>query len=198
MKSGSSCTLEDLTRLENLNKLSINTSSKAFPTEEELHALGKLEALRKLGIAWGMKQENSVLNSESTANSDSGAANLAEKLTKVLTRGDPETLGLPTKLEKLKLQCFPHRGTPNWLIPGKLASLKKLYIRGGELENFGPMQEGNDKWTIEILHLKYLYAFKMEWKELQNSFPNLIFLENVNCPDLTSCPCDEYGVWLKQ
>ena len=52
--------------------------------------------------------------------------------------------------------------TPNWLMPGKLKSLKKLYIRG-KLINLGQMQEENDKWTVEILRLKYLDEFNMEW-----------------------------------
>ena len=47
-------------------------------------------------------------------------------------------------------------------MPGKLKSLKKLYIRG-KLINLGQMQEENDKWTVEILRLKYLDEFNMEW-----------------------------------
>ena len=82
LKSRSSCTLEDLIGLKKLNKLSINTSSRAFPVEKDLYALRKLEALQKLAIAWSddsTKQENGVLNSVSTMNSDdrrqdSGAA----------------------------------------------------------------------------------------------------------------------------
>ena len=45
---------------------------------------------------------------------------------------------------------------------GKLKKLKKLYIRG-KLINLGQMQEENDKWTVEILRLKYLDEFNMEW-----------------------------------
>ncbi|KAF3956389.1 hypothetical protein CMV_018478 [Castanea mollissima] len=204
-----SCTLEDLIGLKKLNKLTINTSSKAFPVEKDLIALRKLEALQKLAIAWSdysMNQENGVLNSVSTMNSDdrrqdSGAAKPTRApsrlSSKLVIRRDPETLELPTKLEKLELQCFPHTGTPSWLIPGKLRSLKKLYIRGGKLNNLRQIQDGNDKWTVEILRLKYLDEFNMDWNELQTSFPKLIFLETVGCDNLSSCPCDEFGVWLK-
>ena len=52
---------------------------------------------------------------------------------------------------------------------------KETYIRGGKLINLG--KEGNDKWTMEILRLKYLDEFNMNWNELQTSFPKLIFLE---------------------
>ncbi|XP_023913132.1 disease resistance RPP13-like protein 4 [Quercus suber] len=54
LKSRSSCTLEDLIGLKKLNKLNINTSSKAFPIEKDLYALRKLEALQKLAIAWSV------------------------------------------------------------------------------------------------------------------------------------------------
>ncbi|KAL4632005.1 hypothetical protein ACB092_04G021000 [Castanea dentata] len=214
LKSGGrSCTLEDLIGLERLSNLSINTSSRDFPTEEELRALSKLKVLRKLGIAWGMKQENAVPKPEqenavpkpaSTVNSDnrgqdSGASRPTRRLSKRIpslpkTR-DPETLvELPTTLEKLKLQCLPHRESPNWLIPEKLKNLKTLYIRGGELKNF--VQKGNDKWAVEILHLKYLDEFNMNWEALHESFPNLIFLENVACRNLAYDQCDD-GVWRK-
>ena len=207
LKSGGrSCTLEDLIGLERLSNLSINTSSRDFPTEEELHALSKLEALRKLGIAWGMKHENAVPKPAGTANSDNsgqyaGASRPTRRLSKRIlslpkTR-DPETLELPTKLEKLKLQCLPHRLSPNWLIPRKLKSLKKLYIRGGELESLVQTQKGNDEWTVKILHLKYLDKFNMDWEALHKSFPNLIFLEKFKCGNLTSYRCDSYGVWQK-
>ena len=205
LKSGGrSCTLEDLIGLERLSNLSINTSSRDFPTEEELHALSKLEALRKLGIAWGMKQENDVPKPVGIVNSDnrgqdSGASRptrrLSERILSLPKTRDPETLELPTKLEKLKLQCLPHRVSPNWLIPKKLKSLKKLYIRGGELENFA--QKGIDKWAVEILHLKYLDEFNMVWEALHESFPNLIFLENAACRNLAYHQCDVYGVWQK-
>ncbi|KAM4082661.1 hypothetical protein ACJW30_11G192600 [Castanea mollissima] len=198
LKSGGrSCTLEDLIGLERLSNLSINTSSRYFPTKEELHALSKLEALRKLGIAWGMKQENAVPKPAGTVNSDklqrSPTKGLTKRLSNRFSLSNPETLKFPTKLEKLKLQCLPHSSSPNWLIPRKLESLNKLYIRGGELERLVLPQEGNDKWTVKSLHLKYLYKFNMDWEALHKSFPDLVFLENFKCGNLTSYP----GVWRK-
>ncbi|KAL4601423.1 hypothetical protein ACB092_11G272100 [Castanea dentata] len=198
LKSGGrSCTLEDLIGLGSLSNLSINTSSRDFPTEEELHALSKLEALRKLGIAWGMKQENAVPKPAGTVNSDKLQLRPTKGLTKRLSNrsslSNPETLGLPTKLEKLKLQCLPCSSSPDWLIPGKLGNLNKLYIRGGELKRLVPPQEGNDKWTVKSLHLKYLDKFDMDLEALHKSFPDLVFLENSKCRNLTSYP----GVWRK-
>ena len=187
-KSRNSCTLEDLVDLKRLSKLSINTSSEAFPTDRELHALRELEALRKLAITWGGK------TSVATKNSDNIGDN------KIRTRGSKplnrkptmnyKAEGLPTELEKLELQCFPHSDVPNWLIPENLKSLKKLHITGGkELENLGP-----NEWTVEILCLKHLGKFNMNWNELQTSFPKLRLLENVKCDELSSWP---QGVWLK-
>lgn len=86
----------------------------------------------------------------------------------------PPTSGLPIDLKKLELQSFSYSVTPNWLMPGKLKSLKEL-IRGGKLKNL--WKEGNDKWTVEILRLKYLDEFNMNWNEQQTSFAKLIFLE---------------------
>lgn len=100
------------------------------------------------------------------------------------------------ELEKLELQCNPQMTAPSWLMPGKLKSLKKLYIRGGQLQNLGQVHE-NDKWTIRILRLKFLSELKLDWNELQVSFPDLIYLEKYRCPKLTFFPCDVSGLWLK-
>ncbi|XP_023910007.1 disease resistance RPP13-like protein 4 [Quercus suber] len=179
-----SCTLEDLIGFKKLSKLSINTSSMDFPTRKELQDLSKLEVLQKLTIAW--------------RNSGAKPTIAPRKLNRLLAmRRNIDPLELPTKLEKLELQCFPHTTKPDWLIPGKLQSLKKLYIRGGKLNNLMQIQERRDMWTVEILRLKYLETFIMDWNELQPSFPKLIFLENVGCPKFTSCPCDKFGVWMK-
>lgn len=198
LESGNSCTLEDLVGLKNLSKLSINTRSTDFPTKEELKALRKLEALQKLAIVWGVKkkQENDVPSSVGTVNSVNRAAEPTRGLSsKQIKRRDPEIPELPMKLEKLELQCLPHT-VLDWLMPSKLKSLKKLYIRGGKLNNLGQMPGENDEWTVEILRLKYLDEFKMDWEELQRSFPKLKFLENVKCPNLINCPAMMSGVWL--
>ncbi|KAK9267759.1 hypothetical protein L1049_010193 [Liquidambar formosana] len=105
---------------------------------------------------------------------------------------------LPTELEKLDLQCFPQRTTPNWLMPGTLKNLKKLYIRGGKLRGLGQVQEAKDRWAVETLRLKFLCELKMDWRELCLLFPKLIYLEKVKCPNLIFFPCDESGVWLNE
>nr|XP_023884721.1 disease resistance RPP13-like protein 4 [Quercus suber]POE70289.1 disease resistance rpp13-like protein 4 [Quercus suber] len=121
----------------------------------------------------------------------------ARKLLKVATfkQGTkPVNLEEFKELEKLDLQCYPKMTAPSWLIPGKLDKLKKLYIRGGELQNL--IQE-NDKWKVEILRLKFLSNIKMDWRELRALFPHLYYLEKFKCPKITLFPCDENGLWVK-
>ena len=139
-------------------------------------------------------------NSGDKKKQDKGTAGLANKLLKAATFkqgtkpvNSEEFKGFK-ELEKLDLQCYPQMTAPSWLIPGKLDKLKKLYIRGGELQKLG---QENDKWKVEILRVKFLSNLKMDWRELRASFPDLIYLEKVNCPKLTLFPCDENGLWLK-
>ncbi|XP_030528898.1 disease resistance RPP13-like protein 4 [Rhodamnia argentea] len=99
-------------------------------------------------------------------------------------------------LEKLELQCFPGTAAPAWLIEGKLKPVKCLYISGGNLQELGTIQRERITWEVRILCLKFLSELKMDWGDLQKSFPNLIYLEKVKCPKLSFFPCDERGVWL--
>ncbi|GJU35625.1 disease resistance RPP13-like protein 4 [Tanacetum coccineum] len=114
------------------------------------------------------------------------------------------TLG--SRLEKLDLKCYPVSVTPNWLTPGSLKGLKKLYIRGGnfsDLSQYQDILEWDDSpiippietWNVEVLRLKYLDEIKMDWRELQTLFPNMTSLEKVKCPRLTLFPCNEQGFW---
>lgn len=113
------------------------------------------------------------------------------------------TLG--SRLEKLDLKCYPVSVTPNWLTPGSLKGLKKLYIRGGNFSDLGQYQDilewddssipPIDTWNVEVLRLKYLDEIKMDWRELQRLFPNMTSLEKVKCPGLTLFPCNEQGFW---
>ncbi|XP_062160601.1 uncharacterized protein LOC133867853 isoform X2 [Alnus glutinosa] len=99
------------------------------------------------------------------------------------------------KLEKLDLKCYPFMTAPNWLLHKKLPKLEKLYIRGGYLQNLSLVQDQNDKWpNVKVLRLKFLSDFKMDWKKLRSSFPDLSYLEIFECPKLTYVPCNEKGV----
>ncbi|KAF5728631.1 disease resistance RPP13-like protein 4 [Tripterygium wilfordii] len=244
VKFRSSCTLEDLSALANLKKLSIHTNKREFPTEDELNALHRMATLKKLTVAWGGKSiqaisgknskqgrssgqtreernlqtNNSVRGKPAEAASvepnirannpqqDNGAArqvpiqSAAKKLTRTIAFKRGRSMGreLPPQLEKLDLQCFPGTESPSWLMPGKLKSLKKLYIRGGNMRNLSQAQVTDDTWNVKILRLKFLPELRMEWRELNRSFPDMIYLEKVRCPRVTFFPCNESGVWLNR
>ncbi|MBA0735977.1 hypothetical protein Gogos_019775 [Gossypium gossypioides] len=98
------------------------------------------------------------------------------------------------KLEKLDIRCYPDKEPPKWLVPKTLTRLKRLYFSGGEVSHI-PVANGDEKWNVEFLRLKYLINIKMDWKQVQKQFPELKLLEKVNCPQITFCPCDASGVW---
>ncbi|XP_059635361.1 uncharacterized protein LOC132277520 [Cornus florida] len=112
---------------------------------------------------------------------------------------------LPSQLKKLDLQCYPMNISPSWLMPANLKGLEKLYIRGGKFSDLGQFQDKGGivmpeqhKWNVEVLRLKYLNELEMDWRELRELFPKLIFLEKVKCPKLAFFPCDEKGVWINR
>lgn len=221
-KNNTSCTLHELTRLQKLRKLTINTSRKDFPQEEELTVLQGFGSLKKLTIAWGgvtflanrqdesIKQNNdgaqpkaaSTMDNATSEKAKTGIKNHVPKkiLAKSLTLKRAATLTESSQqdfkqLQKLDLQCYPQMTAPSWLVPGMLTSLKKLYIRGGQLRSLGQVHD--KKWTVETLRLKFLSELKIDWNELQVSFPKLNYLEKFRCPKATFFPCNETGVWLK-
>jgi hypothetical protein len=112
----------------------------------------------------------------------------------------PMTDGVFKTLKKLDLKCYPFMTAPSWLMHKKLPELEKLYIRGGNLQNLSLVQDQNDKWSnVKVLRLRFLSEFKMDWKKLRSSFPDLIYLEKFKCPKLTYFPCNEKGViWLRR
>lgn len=110
------------------------------------------------------------------------------------------------QLEKLDLKSFPKATTPEWLMPSILKSLKKLYIRGGKFSDLGQYQyldcesgeQNKETWKVQVLRLKYLSELELDWRELQELFPDLVYLEKVSCPKLSFFPCDGYGVWINK
>ncbi|KAL0005885.1 hypothetical protein SO802_013446 [Lithocarpus litseifolius] len=127
-------TLEDLKGLKKLKKLTIIATRKDFPTPEDLGALLKLQALRKLTIAWGVQPKNSEEQAKAGELSKHETSQLGKAAESSVRLSDK----LPNKLEKLDLQFFPY-SIPTWLKPGDLPMLEKLYIRGG---NFTTLEKG--------------------------------------------------------
>ncbi|XP_028116174.1 disease resistance RPP13-like protein 4 [Camellia sinensis] len=197
-----SCTIDDLTKLSKLRKLSLHTNMKEFPTSKQLRHLQRLKTLQKLKISWlgcilqGKRDDTS--KQAQPQPQPQPRANLTRALTGSFTEQHdlelPIQTELPSSLQKLELECFPEMVTPNWLLSGNLKNLKKLHIRGGQLCHLDQIATT----TIEMLQLKYLSDFQMPWMDLRRLFPNLIYFEKVECPALISFPCDENGVWMNR
>ncbi|GMP94430.1 hypothetical protein CsSME_00043893 [Camellia sinensis var. sinensis] len=161
-KDKKSCTINDLTKLPKLRKLSISTS-KTDNSPKKAQLFSKKTTLTRSFI----EQDDPKL---------------------------PLSLELPSSLQKLELECLPEIDTPGWLWSGNLKNLKKLYIRGGLLCNLDKIITT----AVEMLQLKYLSNLQMPWKDIMMLFPNLIYLEKVECPGLNSFLCDQNGVWMKK
>ncbi|XP_038907077.1 probable disease resistance protein RF45 [Benincasa hispida] len=187
--------LNYLKGLKKLRKLSINTSSHDFPNDNDLRVLrdlGEHGELQNLAIVWVAQEVKSNQQPPETARG-MFVQNFSKQFSKVTVPPNDETLELPKKLEKLELECLRVEELPNWLNPDNLKTLKKLYIRGGSLKKLG-----DKKWeAAEVVRLKYMTELQIDWRELQNSFPKLSYLQKVKCPRVTFCPCDANGVWIK-
>jgi hypothetical protein len=200
-------TLSDLKGLQKLRKLTINVNSDKFPRQDDLKALkelGEKGVLRKLTIAWSVEKNNrsktkmpEVIEPEDVIDKLPKQLKMLylqcfpTKMPKVIKPED-EIDKLPNQLEKLDLECFPNY-LSTWLTPKDLPNLEKLYIRGGDLATLD-----KSKWLkVKSLRLKFLRELKMTWIELKDTFPDLVYLEKVNCPRISLCPCDENGVWMK-
>ncbi|KAK0600278.1 hypothetical protein LWI29_013298 [Acer saccharum] len=194
-KNSNFCTLAELAGLEKLTKLSVNLNSVNFSIDNFLAVL-KFDKLQKLKITWGGKFSNVNRNKKSKQeNGEAKSKAKEDDIKRSLTRLK-NAVG-KVNLEKLELQCLPHKTLPNWVNPDILKKLKKLYIRGGGLKTLSRIQEGDQKWEVEALRLKYLNEFNMNWIELMALFPHLQYFEKFKCPKLTLCPCDCTGVWVK-
>ncbi|KAL6138178.1 hypothetical protein ACLB2K_063463 [Fragaria x ananassa] len=218
-RHNTSCNLHDLSGLQKLKKLTINTSRVDFPKEEELTVLQGFGSLLKLTIAWGgvdflanrqekHSKQHKVRAQPKTSTTDARggirkedhANGVQNDVRRIAAMSVTSRRGVTQEhfkvLEKLDLQCYPHMKAPSWLAPGKLEKLKKLYVRGGQLQRLGQVQE-SEKWTVEMLRLKFLSELKLDWNELQAAFPKLNYVEKFRCPKTTFFPCDENGVWLQ-
>lgn len=168
------CSLGDFAKLQNLRRLSIHMGNEAVLQAGELNQLKSIVSLRRLKISWGVVSPK-----------------LREE---ILVRS--KEMSFPPDLEKLELQGLPLPHVPQWLKPNHLRKLKKLYIRGGELNSLAH-DETENKWTVEILRLKYLNKFEIGCQQLLDQFPNLHYLEKINCHEIAKDEFDQNIVWSK-
>ncbi|CAL5344860.1 unnamed protein product [Camellia sinensis] len=185
-----SCTIDDLTKLTKLRKLSICMSTTEFSTSKQL-GLEKLQTLQKLKISW--PGYNLQGETDDTPQSKPHATLTRSFAMNKVSYREP-VMELPSSLQKLELDCTPKTFIVSWLLFANLKNLKKLYVRGGLFCYVGPMVAT----TVEILRLKYLSEFEMYWRGFRVLFPNLIYLEKIECPRLTNFPCNENGLWMNR
>ncbi|XP_006414013.2 disease resistance RPP13-like protein 4 isoform X2 [Eutrema salsugineum] len=187
---GGSCKLIYLKHLRKLRKLSIEINRDDFRLHELMEDLADLKSLTSLKVTWRRDLDFY----------DGGSSKLIY-LTRTVTRSLPKNLRrqvrVPFQLKKLSLQRFPEEELPTWLHPHNLLHLKKLHIGGGRtLKGFGDLPEEATPCAVEVLRLTSLPKLTVGWIELkQLYFPNLIFLENYECPRVTLTPCDGNGIW---
>ncbi|KAH7863639.1 hypothetical protein Vadar_020223 [Vaccinium darrowii] len=179
-KKGSSkqCTLSDLAKLEKLRKLSLYADKETTGESGELNCLSEFRSLQILAISWIVPVPPK------------------SKPNKKLKPTSVASPSLPTSLEKLDLRCWPSPTMPSWIKPWELNSLKKLYIRGGKLSGMQITQPkvcDSAQWTVKILRFKFLRELRMDWKDVGTLFPSLVYIEKVDCPELSSFPVE--GVW---
>ncbi|XP_028066792.1 uncharacterized protein LOC114269625 [Camellia sinensis] len=168
---------------------------KEFPIDMQLRHLQRLKSLQKLKISRsGYIVQSKIYDSPKQAQLFAKRTTLTRLFTKQHDPELPHQLELPSSLQKLELECFLEITTPSWLWVDNLKNLKKLYIKGGLLCNMDEIVA----MTVEILQLKYLTNLEMPWKDVMMLFPNLIYLEKVECPDLNSFLCDQNGVWMSK
>ncbi|KAA8515402.1 hypothetical protein F0562_018987 [Nyssa sinensis] len=197
--------LSSLTELQVLKGFVIGTWTTKSCTLEDL---GKLKKLRKLNIYTGKLDPT---NPEDKTDEEKEKGNEGEPDTAAASQENQAASEKPVlfaQLEKLDLQCFPHMKAPSWLTPSNLKNVKKLYIGGGKLSHLSQFHQGKNeetvaqqekaKWTIKRLRLKYLSELEMDWKEMRELFPELIYLETMKCPKLAFFPCNESGMWINK
>ncbi|CAN6238415.1 unnamed protein product [Urochloa humidicola] len=164
-----SCRLQDLKRLKKLQKLTISITTDANVGKGEMAELKYLASLRKLTITWS--EIPSILDGDSEM-VKKRRVDLIEKWT---------SFELPTELLKLDLRCYPK----NELKLKVHKSLKKLYLRGGDLEKFSiyesNLTNSSEKSnSIKILRVRYLKNFSMEWEEIRSSLKDIEYVEIVS------------------
>ncbi|XP_073154845.1 uncharacterized protein [Henckelia pumila] len=213
---------EDISCLENLTKLcklSIAWGGEALKEEREADTAatpsevkGDNSDARKERDAskwFQLKANNPILSAlsrggeASKAKTEGGTSQypLAAGGDTIKEKREKQQSKLPSTLKKLDLKCFPLKDTPSWLEIANLENLEKLYIRGGRFSDLGQYHQHNDhshtkvSWKVKVLRLKYLSNLEMEWRQLHELFPDLVYLEKISCPKLTLFNCGHAGVW---
>lgn len=143
--------IEDLRKLEKLERLSIHIGSESV-INNEFKKLEGLRNVRCLEISWGVVREDQFLR---------------------------ESLHFPPGLEKLHLQGIPHDTMPEWLNPSRLENLDKLYIMGANFGSLGQVQTEEQHWNVKYLILKYTDKLQIDKQTVRKLFPSIEYAKKV-------------------
>ncbi|KAJ4745431.1 Disease resistance RPP13-like protein 4 [Rhynchospora pubera] len=196
--------LQDLSKLKKIRKLSIRIATSSLITED-FSGLKQLDSLLVLTISWGgsgKADANGVKKKPEKSRGDegtkepvkveaSGSKKDSEKTTASSEDKKP-TYYFPKNLEKLDIRCYPEAEITKLKSAAELKSLKRLYIRGGMLEEI----TNNVNWQVETLRLRFLKYLKIDWNNLGDLFKNLKCVEYVDCP-LLNFPKNK-SCWRKE
>ncbi|KAL6282188.1 hypothetical protein ACE6H2_013117 [Prunus campanulata] len=194
---GNYCKLADLSGLEHLRTLSIHVDKTSDAAKRELLSLAKFKKLRSLSISWSRLYDTPKKPLTLKKIATKKFTSRVKSTKPPPPPSSPSTDPVSVPLEKLNLHYFPGPDMPDWLMQWDLNKLKKLYIRGGSLSNLCHGEQC--KWGAQMVRLKFLEKLQMDWSKLQDLFPDLMYLEIFECPQLklSSIPCDKNGVWKK-
>ncbi|KAF8693382.1 hypothetical protein HU200_038772 [Digitaria exilis] len=162
------CRVQDLKKLKKLQKLTISIATEANVGKGDMAELKHLTSLHKLTITWS--EIPRILDGDSE-NVKSMREGLVEKWT---------SFDVPQELLKLDLRCYPKKELKLKVHP----NLKKLYLRGGDLEKFSidepqPINSSDKTNCITTLRLRYLKNFNMDWEEIRSVLKDIEYVEIV-------------------
>ncbi|XP_078161184.1 disease resistance RPP13-like protein 4 [Carex rostrata] len=183
--------VSELSNLEVLKGFVVGSVENKNESCQLLSDLSKLSKLCKLSIR--IATGNSVLEDSS------GLKPLDNLLVLAIIWGGNKDNNkklidyLPKNLEKLDIRSYLETEATELLNPAELKKLKRLYIRGGKLTKI----TNDERWEVEMLHLKFLKNLKTEWGELRSSFKNLKYVEYVECRELENFP-EGKSRWIKE
>lgn len=162
------CRVQDLRRLKKLQKLTISIATEANVGRGDMAELKHLTSLHKLTITW----------SEIPRILDGDSDHMKRKREGLLEKWT--SFDIPHDLLKLDLRCYPKKEL-NLKVH---KNLKKLYLRGGELEKFSidepnPSNSSDKTNCITTLRLRYLKNFNMDWEEIRTVLKDIEYVEIV-------------------
>jgi hypothetical protein len=209
------CRLGDLSELRKLRKLSIKIAKHL--DLQNFSGLKHLHFLSVLTVIWGVNKQSEetddkkdssdamrVINDNSAEVAEQSRENTKDRHLKQRRNNDlvnvrnsggegernndsskVRTISFPKNLEKLDIRCYPEAEAAELLNPTVLPNLKRLYIRGGNLTKIA---KGSGWKVLEILRLRFLKDFEIDWYDLSDIFSKLEYVEYEQCRSLKRFP----------